>query len=323
MSLQGLVRRFGEVHAVDGISLEIEPGTLVSLLGPSGCGKSTLLRLVAGLETPDAGQVFIDGTDVTSQAPKTRPTAMVFQSYALFPTMTVAGNVAYGLDVRRVPSEQRRVRVQAALERVGLADLADRPVTRLSGGQQQRVAVARALAVEPRVLLFDEPLSNLDVALREKTRDELRALQQNLGITALYVTHDQAEALAVSDRVAVLRQGRLVQVDRPEVIFERPETSYVARFLGGANILDAPVGSRLVGEPGGPHQVLAVRPDELRFAADGMRARIVSKRYLGTHVEWHLAVDGASVRVHSAAGPVEPVDVRIAASTWRWVRNDD
>ena len=323
LSLRGLVREFGAVRAVDGISLDVESGTLVSLLGPSGCGKSTLLRMVAGLETPDAGRVVIDGTDVTDQSPQARPTAMVFQSYALFPTMTVAGNVAYGLDVRRVPAEERRTRVRAALERVGLTDLADRPVTRLSGGQQQRVAVARALAVEPKVLLFDEPLSNLDVALREKTRDELRALQQGLGITALYVTHDQAEALAVSDRVAVLRKGCLVQVDRPEVIFERPTTSYVARFLGGSNILAASAGSRLTGEPAGPEQVLAIRPDELQFAREGMAARIVSRRYLGTHIEWHLDVEGTPIRVHSMQEPLDPTAVYVAALSWRWVRNDD
>ena len=323
LSLQGLVREFGEVRAVDGVSLDVEPGTLVSLLGPSGCGKSTLLRLVAGLESPDAGRVVIDGIDVTTHTPQARPTAMVFQSYALFPNMTVAGNVAYGLDVRRVPKKQRQARVRAALERVGLADLADRPVTRLSGGQQQRVAVARALAVEPRVLLFDEPLSNLDVALREKTRDEVRALQQGLGITALYVTHDQEEALAVSDRVAVLRRGSLVQVDRPEIIFERPATSYVARFLGGSNILDASTGARLTGEPAGPDQVLAVRPDELQFALKGTAAHIVSRRYLGTHIEWHLDLEGTAVRVHSTKAPDDATAVRVVASSWRWVRDDD
>ncbi|HMB89308.1 MAG TPA: ABC transporter ATP-binding protein, partial [Rhodothermales bacterium] len=205
--LETVTKRFGSTLAVSEVSVDIQPGEFFSLLGPSGCGKTTLLRMVAGFEQPDAGHIFIGGEEVTKATPQRRPTAMVFQSYALFPTMTVAQNVAYGLDVRRVAKAERARRVEEALARVELAGLGPKPVTQLSGGQQQRVALARALAVRPAVLLFDEPLSNLDVTLREQTRRELKELQAQLGTTSIYVTHDQQEALALSDRIAVMRAG--------------------------------------------------------------------------------------------------------------------
>lgn len=308
---------------MDGISLEVEPGSLVSLLGPSGCGKSTLLRIVAGLEPPDAGSVSIGGRDMTSLPARERPTAMVFQNYALFPTMTVGQNVAYGLDVRGLRNPERADRVRRALESVGMADLADRPVPKLSGGQQQRVAVARALAVEPRVLLFDEPLSNLDVALRERTRDELRSLQRSLGITALYVTHDQEEALAVSDRIAVLRGGRIVQEGAPEALFEAPSTSYVARFLGGANLLDGRASSALAGLDVPEGSALAVRPDEIAVDPEGTAAVVVARRYLGSLVELDLRYEGVDLRVRGRSDAAPGARVGIKARAWRIVRRDD
>src|SRR5690606_23446329 len=224
--------------AVRDVSLAIPRGCFFSLLGPSGCGKTTLLRMVAGFEAPDAGRIAIGGRDVTAAPPQARPTAMVFQNYALFPTMTVGENVAYGLEVRKWKRPRIRERVAEALGRVDLGGLEAKPVGRLSGGQQQRVALARALAVEPDVLLFDEPLSNLDLKLREETRRELKALQQELGTTSLYVTHDQQEALALSDLIAVMRAGEIVEVGPPETLYIAPETAFVARFLGGSNVIE-------------------------------------------------------------------------------------
>jgi ABC-type Fe3+/spermidine/putrescine transport system ATPase subunit len=320
--LTDLVRTFGAVRALDGVSLDIEAGSFVSLLGPSGCGKSTLLRVVAGLEQPDTGSVHIAGRDVTRDAPQARPTALVFQSYALFPSMTVGENVEYGLRVRRVDRRERARRVHETLGRVGLAELADRPVTQLSGGQQQRVAVARALAVEPAVLLFDEPLSNLDVALRERTRDELRQLQQELGTTAIYVTHDQEEALAVSDRIAVMREGRLVEAGSPETLYERPDTAYVAGFLGGSNLVEGPAAERLAGgPPPDGRTVLAVRPGHLEFAPDGpLAGRVVSRRYLGSFTEWRIRTDAGELRVRTAGFDDRQPDVRLSATRTLWVR---
>ena len=249
IQIDGVVKRYGAVTAVGGVTLDVPAGAFVSLLGPSGCGKTTLLRLVGGFETPDAGTIRIGDRDVTRLAPQDRPTAMVFQSYALFPTMAVGQNVGYGMSVRGVAKEQIRQRTARALARVDLGGLEDRPVAALSGGQQQRVALARAIAVEPDVLLFDEPLSNLDLALREATRAELKALQRDLGVTSLYVTHDQSEALALSDRIALMRTGSLEAVGTPEDLYADPPTAYAASFLGGANVIrDRAVAERLAGE---------------------------------------------------------------------------
>ncbi|MEL6611064.1 MAG: ABC transporter ATP-binding protein [Bacteroidota bacterium] len=217
--MQSVTKRYGDLLAVNNVSLDVPAGSLVALLGPSGCGKTTLLRLVGGFETPDAGQITVGGRDVTRLPPQQRPSAMVFQSYALFPTMTVGENVEYGLRVRKVPRSERRPRVAEALGRVELDGLEAKPVTQLSGGQQQRVALARALAVAPAVLLFDEPLSNLDQALREATRRQLKTLLPDLGTTSLYVTHDQQEALALADQIAVMQSGRIVEVGAPEALY--------------------------------------------------------------------------------------------------------
>lgn len=319
--LEGVTKRFGDTVAVDGVSLRVEPGEFFSLLGPSGCGKTTLLRIVAGFERPDEGRVHIQGRDVTAMTPQRRPTAMVFQSYALFPNMTVGENVEYGLKVRKVGREERRERIIGALQRVDMEALVDRPVTQLSGGQQQRVALARAVAVEPAVLLFDEPLSNLDVALREQTRRELKVLQQRIGVTSLYVTHDQQEALALSDRIAVMQAGRIIQVGPPEQLYREPESAYVAEFLGGSNIIR---GSRLMemfsGETPPPGTVLSVRPEHLVPASEGgVEARVVSRQFLGTMAEWWLEVDGAALRAFFDPGIEARSAIRLAASEFRWV----
>ncbi|MGG5808832.1 ABC transporter ATP-binding protein [Falsiroseomonas sp. CW058] len=236
LRLEALTRRFpGAAHpAVDAISLELPRGALLALLGPSGCGKTTTLRMIAGLELPDAGRVVVAGQDVTALPPHRRNMGVVFQSYALFPHLSAAANVAFGLEMRGVPRADRQPRVAEALALVGLSQLATRKPRQLSGGQQQRVALARALAPRPDLLLLDEPLSALDAKLREEVRDEIRTLQQRLGATTVFVTHDQTEALAMADLVAVMNEGRVEQLDAPEVIFERPATRFVATFVGRA-----------------------------------------------------------------------------------------
>lgn len=333
VELRGIVRRYPAtrrtpaVAAVDGVTLNVVPGAFVSLLGPSGCGKTTLLRIVGGLEAPDAGTVAIGGVDQAGRPPQHRPTAMVFQSYALFPTMTVGENVAYGLTVRGVRRAEARAAAARALARVDLSGALDRPVTALSGGQQQRVALARALAVEPAVLLFDEPLSNLDLALREATRAEIRALQHELGTTSLYVTHDQGEALALSDRVALMRAGRLIAYDTPEALYASPPTAWAARFLGGANVVrDAAVAARLAGEPGPAGAAFVVRPEALvAVAPDAPRAvagRVVARQFLGTHAEWRVDVAGVRLRLSVAPDLAVPDAVGVVSSGGQWVPDD-
>ncbi|HYE95909.1 MAG TPA: ABC transporter ATP-binding protein [Rubricoccaceae bacterium] len=318
--LDAVTKRYGAVAAVDGVLLEVPPGAFVSLLGPSGCGKTTLLRLVGGFETPDAGRVWIGAADVTRRPPQARRTAMVFQHYALFPTMTVGENVGYGLTVRKEKKTVVREKVERALARVDLAGLEARPVSALSGGQQQRVALARALAVEPAVLLFDEPLSNLDPALRESTRAELKGLQRELGTTSLYVTHDQAEALALSDRIAVMHAGKIVEEGPPEQLYDEPATAYVARFLGGANVIEnGPLAAVLTGEALAPGEALAVRPDALEpvdaEAPGAVPARCLARLFLGTHAEWTVEAGGQRLRLW--ADPQRPVPEQLFVRTTR------
>ncbi len=237
LSIRGVSKRYGDAVAVRDVSLEARPGEFVTLLGPSGCGKTTLLRLVAGFERPDAGSVWLSGQDVTSLPAHKRPVNTVFQHYALFPHLTVFGNVAFGLEVRGVPAAEARSRVLAALDLVRLSGLGARGVGELSGGQKQRVALARALVLEPEVLLLDEPMAALDPKLRHEMQLELKNLQERVGITFLFVTHDQDEALVMADRIAVMSQGRIEQLDGPEELYERPRTRFVADFLGVANLL--------------------------------------------------------------------------------------
>jgi ABC-type Fe3+/spermidine/putrescine transport system ATPase subunit len=251
--LDRLSKSFGPVAAVSDLSLEVAKGEALTLLGPSGCGKTTTLRMIAGLETPDTGAISFDGVPVVSVEaginlpPERRKIGMVFQSYAIWPHMTVAQNVAFPLKVRRVPASERERRVKGALAMIGLEGLGDRPATRLSGGQQQRVALARALIHEPALLLLDEPLSNLDVKLREQMRVELRLLQARLGLSLVYVTHDQTEALGLSDRIALLDKGRIEQVGTPRDLYERPQTRFVRDFLGKSVILAGTVRGKAPG----------------------------------------------------------------------------
>ncbi|WP_457652007.1 ABC transporter ATP-binding protein [Rhodocaloribacter sp.] len=324
--LEGVTKRFGSLTAVRAMTLEVEPGEFFSLLGPSGCGKSTMLRMIGGFERPDEGRVLIGATDVTRLPPQKRPTAMVFQNYALFPTMTVGENVAYGLRVRKLPRAAREERVRDALARVDLTGFEDQYVTRLSGGQQQRVALARALAVRPGVLLFDEPLSNLDVALREQTRRELKVLQARLGATSIYVTHDQQEALALSDRIAVMREGRIQQVGAPETLYREPETAFVAQFLGGSNIVtEARLAVELTGgEAPKAGFALAVRPEHLRPSAEGGAVvRIRSRQFLGPFVEWWVEAGEQPLRAWVDPGLEVAEPLRLRAVEYRWVRADD
>jgi iron(III) transport system ATP-binding protein len=237
VSLEKVRKQYGTVLAVEEVSIIIEPGTLVTLLGPSGCGKTTTLRMVAGLEMPTAGRILIGDKDVTLLPPNERDVSMVFQSYALFPHMTVLENVSYGLAGALLSRSQRLEKAREGLRLVGLEGYDERLPSELSGGQQQRVACARALVLEPQVLLFDEPLSNLDAKLRRRMREEIRELQQKLRLTAIYVTHDQEEALAVSDKIVVMNQGRIAQEGTPADLYERPADSFVADFIGGANLI--------------------------------------------------------------------------------------
>jgi spermidine/putrescine transport system ATP-binding protein len=244
VELVDLVKRFGDVTAVDGISVQVAGGEFFSLLGPSGCGKTTTLRLIGGFERPDGGRILLDGRDMAQTPPHKRPVNTVFQSYALFPHLTVGQNVAFGLRFQGVPKEQATKRVAGVLGLVRLEGLEGRRPTQLSGGQQQRVALARALILNPDVLLLDEPLGSLDAKLRKALQLELKAIQQEIGITFVYVTHDQEEALTMSDRIAVMKEGRIVQVGDPRQIYEEPETAYVADFLGVSNLMDAQASGR-------------------------------------------------------------------------------
>ena len=348
VGISGVVKRFGAITAVDGIDLNVQDGEMVTLLGPSGCGKTTTLRMIAGLEEPDAGAIRIGGMPVYDKARRIdvpserRHLGMVFQSYAIWPHMTVYQNVAYPLRMRRVGRAESKRRVAAVLQQVDLEGLGDKPATNLSGGQQQRVALARALVFEPRVLLLDEPLSNLDAKLREHMRFELRIMQQRLGVTALYVTHDQEEALTLSDHIIVMNRGRIEQVGTPDEIYEQPATRFVAEFIGKANFIDT-AGEAQVSAAGatvplatydgtvtitldagavrtdrrdepGTGARLFIRPEKIRIGPaaaspagdDGVGmipGRIIGRAYLGDHNEYLVGIrDGVDVRVPT---PVE------------------
>jgi sn-glycerol 3-phosphate transport system ATP-binding protein len=271
IELEGIAKHWGASRALDGITFSAEAGSFVVLLGPSGCGKSTTLRLIAGLDTPGAGTIRIGGRDVTALPPAERGIAMVFQSYALFPHLDVAENIVFGLRVRKVADREARLKRVAAL--LGLEHLLARKPSQLSGGQQQRVALGRAIVAEAPVCLMDEPLSNLDAQLRGEMRREIRALQQRLGITMVYVTHDQTEAMTMADRVVLLRGGRIEQVGTPEELYAKPATAFTASFIG------AP--SMNLMKLNGAGTLTGVRPEDMRFARDGLEAAVESVEYLG------------------------------------------
>jgi ABC-type Fe3+/spermidine/putrescine transport system ATPase subunit len=317
LSLRNVSKTFGSVNAVSEISLEIRSGEFFSILGPSGCGKTTLLRMIAGFEQVSSGTISLDGRNITSLPAQARGIGMVFQNYALFPHMTVFNNVAFGLETRKLETSVIRKRVEAILDAVRLRDKTNVPVPLLSGGEQQRVAVARALVVEPALLLFDEPLSNLDVALRIQTREEIRSLQRKTGITTVYVTHDQAEAMSLSDRVAVMRAGRFEQVGTPVEIYESPVSPFVAGFVGGGNLVTGIVREGGVFETNGAtmvlpatlagsvrgRAVLAIKPEAVALVpngdSDGLSGTIEDREYLGFTTNFVANVSG--VRLHVAA----------------------
>ncbi|MGH8992566.1 MAG: ABC transporter ATP-binding protein, partial [Acidimicrobiia bacterium] len=261
VTLAGVSKRFGDVEAVAGVDLEIHDGEFFSMLGPSGSGKTTCLRLIAGFEAPTEGRVLLYGDDVTDDPPYERDVNTVFQDYALFPHMTVADNVAYGLMVKKVGKEERRRRVEDALSMVRLGGYGNRRPTQLSGGQRQRVALARALVKRPRVLLLDEPLGALDLKLREQMQRELKAIQAEIGITFVFVTHDQDEALTMSDRIAVFNEGRIVQVAPPAELYEHPVSAFVAGFVGTSNLLEPEAALAILGREG----TFTVRPEKIRL----------------------------------------------------------
>jgi len=313
LELSGIQKRFGEMSAVIDFNLAAERGEFVSFLGPSGCGKTTTLRMIAGFEQPTAGTIAVDGADMTHRAPNQRNVGMVFQSYALFPNMTVAGNVGFGLRVRKQPKDQIAKRVTELLDLIHLPDKADRYPYQLSGGQQQRVALARALAIEPQVLLLDEPLSALDAKIRVILRNEIRAIQRSLGITTVYVTHDQEEALSLSDRIVVMSEGRIEQIGSPFEVYNFPATSFVASFVGTLNVISARVASAAEGRlamdgqeiraarpvtiaSDGASVTIALRPEMLSMGGSGanrLRGTVQDVTFLGSIVR---------IRVHLASG---------------------
>jgi putative spermidine/putrescine transport system ATP-binding protein len=291
VELRALVRDFGGGAGLSGFDLAAAPGELIALLGPSGCGKTTALRSLAGLERVDSGSILIDGRDVTDEPTNRRDLGMVFQSYSLFPHLTAGQNVEFGLRMRKVAAADRRRRAAEALELVGLDHHAGRFAHQLSGGQQQRVALARALVTEPRVLLLDEPLSALDAKVRVQLRDEIRRIQTELGITTFFVTHDQEEALAVADRVAVMRAGRIEQIGSPEELYHRPASAFVAEFVGLTNRVDATAAGGVVRvlsqevpaateTPDGPVTAY-LRPEDVLLAADGIPGVVLTTSFLG------------------------------------------
>ncbi|WCJ64229.1 ABC transporter ATP-binding protein [Agrobacterium tumefaciens] len=303
-------KTFGAFTAIPDLSLTIEPGTLVTLLGPSGCGKTTTLRMLAGLEHPNSGRILIGGKDVTMLPANERDVSMVFQSYALFPHMSALDNVAYGLQSSGLKKAEAREKAEEGLKLVGLAGMGHRLPAELSGGQQQRVAVARALVLEPQVLLLDEPLSNLDARLRRRVRTDIRELQQRIGFTAVYVTHDQDEALAVSDRIIVMKEGEIAQSGAPRELYEAPASSFIADFMGEANVVPCEVVSQagdesLVRVGNMEHRVrsrgprsgsakLAVRPGAITIGAaggSGMPGRVLHTAYLGGHIEYEVETE--------------------------------
>ena len=338
ITLSDLTIRFGKLEVISGLDLVVEQGRFFTLLGPSGCGKTTLLRAIAGFNSPSRGRVLFDDQDMTRTPTHKRDIGMVFQDYALFPDKTVFDNVAFGLRARKMPGAQVRTRVMRYLERVELASLADRFPAQMSGGQRQRVALARALVIEPQVLLMDEPLSNLDAKLRMQMRDAILDLQREAGITTVFVTHDQEEALAMSDTIAVMNRGRIEQLGTPAQLYGTPQSAYVADFIGSANVLPVAVGdtSRVPGADGGlavrcslaGHPVMARLPVPLPAAAAGMLvarpedieirlsagsdeflvpARIVRRQYLGFKTSFKALIKPAEVGLRPAAAPSLPV----------------
>lgn len=305
LEISGVRKCFGDFVALRDVSLTVNAGEFITLLGPSGCGKTTLLNIIAGFLQPEQGSVSIDGVDITRLRPEARDTAMCFQSYALFPHLSVRGNIAFGPRQKRVERTETQRRVGELIRQMGLDLHADKLPNALSGGQQQRVALARALAVEPGIVLFDEPLSNLDAKLRDQVRTEIRSLQRALGFTAVYVTHDQAEAMAMSDRVFLLNGGRIEQSGKPRDIYFRPQTAFVADFIGAANlhrgrvaggVMQTPFGTLPVDGPDAEEATLCWRPEAATLPGP-LKGQVVSAAFQGSYVDVFLQAEGETVRL--------------------------
>jgi putative spermidine/putrescine transport system ATP-binding protein len=332
VSLEGVVKRFGDVAAVDGVTLDVSPGEFFSLLGPSGSGKTTCLRMIAGFEQPTSGRILLAGRDVSDLPPFEREVNTVFQDYALFPHMTVAQNVGYGLMVRRIPKDERSRRVADALEMVRLEQMGNRKPGQLSGGQRQRVALARSLVLRPKVLLLDEPLGALDLKLRQAMQIELKEIQQEVSLTFVYVTHDQEEALTMSDRLAVFNQGKIEQVGTPAEVYELPATAFVAGFIGVSNVLEGEAAERITGSS----HAFTVRPekieivpldseaDESQCTATGRVREVV---YLGAITRYIVELDvGGELVVmqqNLETSSMEALQVRGKAVRLRWDRSNN
>ncbi len=325
LALNGVTRRFGDFTAVDNLSVEVGPGELLAIVGASGSGKTTTLRIAAGYEAPDSGTVTVGGADITREPPERRGFGMVFQHYALFPHMPVEENVAFGLEARRVSKSERLAKARASLASVGLEGAGSRAIQSLSGGEQQRVALARALVIEPRALLLDEPLSNLDPTLRQAMRDDLRAMLRRVGVPALFVTHDQEDAFAIADRIALLRKGKLLQCGTPEELYHEPVSREVAAFIGRGAIVPAVDrgGSALVTIGGVTRELhvirpeaapaqfedayVVLRPDALQLSSERSshtwRGRVINRRFAGGVVVYRVRLaDGITVDVESTSG---------------------
>ena len=350
ISIQNITKRFGPVVAVDDVSLDIPKNEFFALLGPSGCGKTTLLRMIAGLENPTEGAIILDGTDTTGVAPNRRPVNMVFQSYAVFPHMSVLENVGYGLKVVGTPRAEIETRARDALEKVQLGGLAERMPDQLSGGQRQRVALARALVKQPKVLLLDEPLSALDAKLREQMQIELANLQESVGITFIIVTHDQDEALSMADRIAVMNAGKVSQIATPEELYESPKTRFVADFIGKVNLFDGKVGSAtakqmtvnvdgigqlkvpLEGEAPSGEVSVAVRPEKLKLSAKKptgtgtkVQGRVVNLAYYGNASHVFLQTESGLSLTANVQNDSRAFDdnIDVGDTTWITWRPDD
>jgi spermidine/putrescine ABC transporter ATP-binding subunit len=348
LTVTDLVKRYSPQVAVGPLSFEVREGEFFSLLGPSGCGKTTTLRCIAGFETPSAGQIMLNGKRLDATPPHRRDVGLVFQSYALFPHLTVFDNVAFGLRLRRLGKAEIEARVGSILDLVGLPELAGRYPAQLSGGQQQRVAIARSTVLEPRLILFDEPLSNLDFKLRVQMRSELRELQRRLGKTSIYVTHDQSEALALSDRIAVLSQGRIEQIGSPVEIYETPETAFVADFIGHSNLIEATIVAKTatatalradsglelraasVHQPVGAGLLVLVRPEHIRLAVESdavapnrFTAEIAEITYLGNDVQLRVKPEQGGELLVSLTGGKAVRRLQRGDAVWLVIDPDD
>jgi putative spermidine/putrescine transport system ATP-binding protein len=331
LELDRVAKQFGPHTVVDDFSLAVGKGEFVSFLGPSGCGKTTTLQMIAGFLDPSRGAIRLEGRDLTAVQPAKRGLGVVFQSYALFPHMTAAENVAFGLEMRRVPRAECRERVRATLAMVGLASYEDRYPRRMSGGQQQRVALARALVIRPSVLLLDEPLSNLDAKLREDMQIELRQIQRNLGTTTILVTHDQNEAMSLSDRIVVMSQGRIEQIGTPQETYERPASAFVSQFLGKTNDFAATIdrsaspGRLVAGSWSAPAPAgfagpvtISIRPERIGFSDAGLSAKIVTRIFQGNHWLFQCESEcGSVIVIRQNDGQPQPAEGEAVRLAWR------